>query len=146
MQRWSVHLEEEYAMTETTATCGRCSRTIEDTPIGVSVDGGPLHSADPLLRICAECAASLARWLERGRRRAATPRWMVKETKDADDQPRHRKHRSPGNLAHEWGGEASPMSGPLGLAAGLFEHGLEVRLRGLQSIMVRLSFRDKPIR
>ncbi len=29
-------------MTETTACCGRCSRTIEDTPIGVSVDGGPL--------------------------------------------------------------------------------------------------------
>src|SRR5262245_53787102 len=28
------------------------------------------------------------------------------------------------------------MSGPRGLSAGLLEHGLEVRLRGLQSIMV----------
>ena len=81
-------------MTETTATCGRCSRAIEDTPIGVSVDGGPLHSTDPVVRICPECAASLARWLERGRRRAASPRPMVQEPKDADDQPRHRKHRS----------------------------------------------------
>ena len=52
-------------MTETTACCGRCSRTIEDTPIGGSVDGGPLHSTDPVLRICPECAASLARRLER---------------------------------------------------------------------------------
>ena len=81
-------------MTETTATCGRCSRTIEDTPIGVSVDGGPLHSTDPVLSICPECAASLSRWLERGRRRATSSRPMVQEPKDADDQPRHRKHRS----------------------------------------------------
>ena len=41
-------------MTETTASCGRCSRTIEDTPIGVSVDGGPLHSTDPVPHICRE--------------------------------------------------------------------------------------------
>jgi len=60
-------------MTETTTKCGRCSRTIEDTPIGVSVDGGPLYSTDPVLRICPECAASPSRWLERGRRRDASP-------------------------------------------------------------------------
>src|SRR5208282_210139 len=70
-------------MTETTATCGRCGHTIEDTPIGVSVDGGPLHPTDPVLSIC---AASLSRWLERGRRRAASPRPMVQEPMDADDQ------------------------------------------------------------
>ena len=46
-------------MTETTACCGRCSRTIEDTPIGVSMNGGPLHSIDAVLRICPECAAFL---------------------------------------------------------------------------------------
>jgi len=72
-------------MTETTACCGRCSRTIEDTAIGVSVDGGPLHETDPVLCLCPECAASLARWLERGRRRAASSRPMVQEPKDADD-------------------------------------------------------------
>jgi len=58
------------------------------------VDGGLLHSTDPVLRICPECAASLSRWLERGRRRAASPGPMVQEPKDANDQPRHRKHRS----------------------------------------------------
>ncbi len=51
-------------MTETTACCGRC-QTVQDTLIGVSVDGGPLHSTAPVLLICPECAASLARWLER---------------------------------------------------------------------------------
>jgi len=84
-------------MTETTATCRRCSRAIEDTPIGVSVDGGPQLSTDPVLRICPECAASLSRWLERGRRRAAPPKPVPQESKDADDQPRHRKHRSRGD-------------------------------------------------
>ncbi len=84
-------------MTETTTQCERCSRTIEDTPISVSVDGGPLHSTDPVLSICPECAASLSRWLERDRRRAASPRPMVQEPKDADDQPRHRKHPSRGD-------------------------------------------------
>ncbi len=61
-------------MTEATASCGRCSRTIDDTPIGVSVDGGPLHSTfdRPSPPICPECAASMARWLERGRHRAAS--------------------------------------------------------------------------
>ena len=81
-------------MTETTTTCGRCSRTIEDTPIGVSVDGGPLHSTDPVLSICPECAASLSRWLERGRRRAAPPKPVPQESKDKDDQTPHRKHQS----------------------------------------------------
>jgi len=81
-------------MTETTAACGRCSRTIEDSPIGVSVDGGPLRETDPVLGLCPECAASLARWLERGRRRTTSSRPMVQEPKDADDSPRHRKNRS----------------------------------------------------
>ena len=56
-------------MTETTAYCGRCGETIEGSPIGVSVDGGPLHSTDHVLDICSGYAGSL-------------------------DQPRHRKHRS----------------------------------------------------
>jgi len=84
-------------MTETTTKCGRCSRTIEDTPIGVSVDGGPLYSTDPVLRICPECAASPSRWLERGRRRAAPPKPVPQESIDTDDQTRHRKHQSRGD-------------------------------------------------
>ena len=83
-------------MTETTACCGRCSRTIEDTPNGVSVNGGPLHSTDPVLRICPECAASLSRWLERGRRRTAPPKPVPHESKGTDDQSRHRKPQSLG--------------------------------------------------
>jgi len=84
-------------MTETTACCGRCGHTIEDTPIGVSVDGGPLHSTDPVLSICPECAASLSRWLERGRRRAAPPKPVPHESKGTDDQSRHRKPQSLGD-------------------------------------------------
>src|SRR5271157_3360813 len=95
-------------MTETTACCGRCSRAIEDTAIDVSVDGGPLHSADPVLRICPECAASLSRWLERGRRRAATPRPMVQVTKDADDQTRHWETSVPRGPAAASAEEGSP--------------------------------------
>jgi len=84
-------------MTETTACCGRCSRTIEDTPIGVSVDSGPLHETDPILRICPDCASSLSRWLERGRRRAGPPKPVPQESNGTVDQPRHRKHQSRGD-------------------------------------------------
>jgi ribosome-binding protein aMBF1 (putative translation factor) len=83
-------------MTETTTCCGRCGQTIEGVPIGVSVDGGPQLSTDPVLRICLECAASLARWLERRRCRAAPPKPVPQESKDKDDQTPHRKHRSLG--------------------------------------------------
>ena len=84
-------------MTETTASCGRCSQTIEDTPIGVSVDGGPLHSTDPVLRICPEHAASLARWLKRGRRRAVSPRPMVQEPEFECDAHDYSGGRGPRN-------------------------------------------------
>ncbi len=85
-------------MTETTTCCSRCGNTIEGMPIGVEVDGGQMHSGDPVLSICPDCAGSLARWLGRGRHRAASSKPMVQEPKeDAEDQPRHRKHRSRGD-------------------------------------------------
>ena len=46
-------------MTATKTSCGRCSRTLEDTTVGVSVDGGPMQSTDPVFRIC---PVSADRW------------------------------------------------------------------------------------
>jgi ribosome-binding protein aMBF1 (putative translation factor) len=81
-------------MNETIVCCGRCGHTIEGAPIGVSMDGGPLHETDPILHICPNCAGSLTRWLERGRRRAVPPSPILQKSTNADDQARHRKHRS----------------------------------------------------
>ncbi len=53
-----------------------------------------MHPTDPEFCICPVCAGSLARWLERGRRRAATSRPVSPEPEEGKQQPHHREHRS----------------------------------------------------
>jgi len=84
-------------MNETTVCCGRCGRLIEGASIGVAMDGGPLHETDPVLHICPNCAESLTRWLERGRRQAAARKPVPQESRDTDDQTRHRNDQSRGS-------------------------------------------------
>jgi ribosome-binding protein aMBF1 (putative translation factor) len=88
-------------MIETTTSCSRCSRPIEGAPIGVSVEGGPLHELDPALHICLECARSLAQWLDRGRNRNAHPKPQLQESPKPEGQHQHRKHRSRGDRARQ---------------------------------------------